>query len=74
MKILLAGLLAAVLVAAPAAARTGGAAGSSIKLCGPSGCASTSDSSGVSQFEAFVGPITEPSTLPPFRPPCGRTT
>jgi hypothetical protein len=67
-KILLAGVLAAVLVAAPAAARTGGAAGGSIELCGPAGCASTSDSAGVAQFQAFVGPITEPSTLPPFPP------
>jgi hypothetical protein len=67
-KILLTGLLAAILATAPAAAKTSGAAGGSLELCGPTGCKSTTDAVAVSEFQAFVGPITEPSRAPGFPP------
>ena len=68
MKILLTALLAAVLVTAPAAARTSGAAGRSLELCGPSVCASTNAGAAVAEFEAFVGPITDATAALGFPP------
>ena len=69
-KVLLAGALAAVLLAPSAGARTGRAAAPPyIELCGPSACARTTDPAGVAQFEAFVGTVDDTSQRSAFPPP-----
>lgn len=67
-RVLVAGALAAVLLAPSAGARTGPAALPYIALCGPATCARTTDPAGVAQFKAFVGTVND-RQLSPFPPP-----
>ena len=69
-SLLLAGALAAVLLAPSVGARTGRAAAPPyIELCGPSTCARTTDPAGVAQFKSFVGTVDDTSQVSAFPPP-----
>jgi len=68
---LLTGVVAAALLASSTAAAHTSAAPAEpyVELCGPSGCARTTDPPAVAQFRAFVAPITEAGQAPGFPPP-----